>query len=264
MWQLLFGVVIIVVAFKLLFLSIYAAAFLAAFVVAIVIVFKTLRCIYFFFKPEAKRSSLERQEIRKKEFEKQQTEKQRVEIARKAEQERAEMARLKIQVFEKARAEQLIREEAESKERARKEHRDADVQTTPYVYETGKHANEALAIRYGIANQEKHIKEYTYFAIGGVKTRNPDRDSSTLVPSEKIVIRKIKYLGNNEFLATLPNHGDRKVRVVIEKGTEYVKTFLPLEDIWFQNYAALETTLKNNNSFSLKELASFHVQKAIP
>jgi len=270
MWKLLLWALIIAGVFKLAILSIYAAAF----VVGIVIVFKFLRGffrwlrgVYHFLNPESKERSLARQEIKKKEltkFAKQQAENQQVEMARRAEQQRAEMARLKIQAFEKERAAQSIREEAESKERARKEHRDADAQITPYVYQTGKHANEALAIRYGIANQESRVKEFTYFAKGGVKTRNPDRDTSILVPSEKIAIRKTKYLGNDQYLAVLSDHGDREVRVVIEKGTEYVKTFLPLKDAWFEKHAELETALKHNSSFTLKELASFHVQKAVP
>ena len=61
----------------------------------------------------------------------------------------------------------------------------------------------------------------------------------------------------------LTDFRDRKARAIIETGTEYVKTFYPLDDGWFEKYADLEETLKGNNSFTLKELATFHVQKAV-
>jgi hypothetical protein len=61
----------------------------------------------------------------------------------------------------------------------------------------------------------------------------------------------------------LSDFRDRKARAIIEAGTEYVKTFYPLDDEWFKKYADLEETLKGNNSFTLKELAIFHVQKTV-
>jgi hypothetical protein len=61
----------------------------------------------------------------------------------------------------------------------------------------------------------------------------------------------------------LTDFRDRKAKAVIETGTEYVKTFYPLEDIWFEKHADLENTLKGNGSFTLKELATFHVNKTV-
>lgn len=153
----------------------------------------------------------------------------------------------------------VIREEQTEK----REHRDADIQSTPYTYKIGKHANEALAIRYGIANMEKKVKEYTYYGKGGIEKRNPDRDRVYYTPSSTITLRKCKSIVNDQYLVELTDHGNRIVMAVIEKGTEYVKTFLPISDEWFTKHAKLEETLKNNNSFSLKELARFHVLKAI-
>lgn len=48
-----------------------------------------------------------------------------------------------------------------------------------------------------------------------------------------------------------------------QPGTEYVKTFYPMPEEWFQKHADLETILKDNPTFSLKELANFHVQAVI-
>lgn len=61
----------------------------------------------------------------------------------------------------------------------------------------------------------------------------------------------------------LSDYRDRPARAVIEKGTEYIKTFYPINDHWFDKYADLERTLKGNGSFSLKELAAFHVDKTV-
>jgi len=162
----------------------------------------------------------------------------------------------------KKRKEQEVAEKRR-KELERQRNRDADQQTTPYTYQIGKHGNESLAIRYGIANQERKVKEYWYYAKGGEKKRNPDRDKVFYEPASKIRLRKTRKVGKDLYEVLLTDFRDRKAKAVIEVGTEYVKTFYPLEDSWFEKHADLETTLKGNNSFTLKELATFHVQKTV-
>lgn len=148
-------------------------------------------------------------------------------------------------------------------EQARISHRDADSQTQPYRYEIGRHANETLAIRYGIANLEKQVKEYWYYASGGVRKRNPDRDEIVYVPAETIRLQKNKLIANNKYEVKLTDYRDRKAIAIIEDGEEYVKTFYPIDDKWFDKHKELELVLKGNKGFSLKELATFHVQKAV-
>lgn len=170
----------------------------------------------------------------------------------------------------KAEKEAAVKEknEREAKERYRKElerqqHRDGDQQLTPYVYQIGKHGNESLAIRYGIANQEKKIKEYWFYAKGGEKRRNPDRDIVLYEPAATIRLQKTKKISKDLYEVLLTDYRERKARAIIEVGTEYVKTFYPLDDNWFVKHATLEETLKGNNSFTLKELATFHIQKTV-
>lgn len=113
-----------------------------------------------------------------------------------------------------------------------KKHRDADRQEFPYTYEIGQHGNESLAIRYGIANHKSY---------------------------ESVCVQKTKKIKNDMFEVLLVDFGNKKAKAVIEVGTDYVKTFYPMDDSWFKKYAELEETLKNTNTFTLKELATFHV-----
>jgi hypothetical protein len=152
---------------------------------------------------------------------------------------------------------------AKERERVRINHRDSNYQTEPYTYEIGIHGNESLAIRYGIANQEKKIKKYYYFEKGGVKKHNKDRDEVYYVPSNKIRIQKNKRIKNDLYEVSLSDYRNRVAMAVIEKGTEYVKTFYPIDENWFNQHEELELTLKGNGTFSLKELATFHVNKTI-
>jgi hypothetical protein len=129
----------------------------------------------------------------------------------------------------------ILEEKRKKEELERIDLRDSDCQDEPYTYEVkGIHPNEQFAIRYGIANN-----------------------------SDKIKLRKLKKLQKDYYEVELTDYRDRHARVVIEKGTEYVKTFLPLDDEWFKKHVDLELTLKGNGSFTLKELATFHVQKII-
>lgn len=226
----------------------------------LITVFSIIRKIYYFFNPIAKRKYLER-------LAKEKADQEAHAIAENARQKAREEAE---------RAEQKAREEAEktelenaiakqnAKKKAREQHRDADIQDVPYTYQIGQHGNESLAIRYGIANQEKKIKEYWYHTRGGEKVRNQDRDTICYEPSATIQLKKIRKMGKEfHYKVLLTDYRDRHAIAVIEVGTEYVKTFYPLDDSWFDKYADLELTLKGNGSFTLKELAKFHVDKTI-
>ena len=205
------------------------------------IFYVVIRSIYHAFNPEAKRAYLER---KAKEAEENRKRKEQEEAEAKAKQEREEA-------------------EKRRKEYERQQHRDGDQQTSPYTYQIGKHGNESLAIRYGIANQERKVKEYWYYAKGGEQKRNSDRDKVYYEPASTIRLQKTRKVSKDLYEVLLTDFRDRKARAIIETGTEYVQTFYPLDDGWFQKYAALEETLKGNNSFTLKELATFHVQKAV-
>lgn len=165
---------------------------------------------------------------------------------------------------EKEYRENLRLEEERRKEKAqRQQEMDEDVHLRPYTYKVGRHAIESLAIRYGIANQVKRTKEYWYYAPGGDRKRNPERDRFYYEPAETIKLQKTRRIKEDLYEVRLTDFRDRKARAIIEPGTDYVKTFYPLADDWFVRHADLEETLKGNGSFSLKELATFHVQKAV-
>lgn len=131
--------------------------------------------------------------------------------------------------------------ELREEDKKEKERRDSDIQNSPFMYKIATHANEALAIRYGIANTE--------------------RDKKT--PSSTIQLQKLKRIQDSHYEVLLTDYRNRKARAVIEPGTNYIKTFYPLEEKWFEKQAQLELTLKGNGSFTLKELATFHIQKAV-
>lgn len=152
------------------------------------------------------------------------------------------------------------------------EHRDADVQKTPYRYEVSKHANQTLAIRYGIANTTKKTVPYYYYAKGGVKKRNPDRDKIKIVDANTILLRKIKPLSeDNCYLVELTSFKKRKAIAIHHKGEDGIRTFYPIntntntvDEQWWGRNKELEIALKDNKTFSLKELATFHVNKTVP
>jgi hypothetical protein len=189
-------------------------------------------------------------------------------------------------VSPEARKERDLKREAEAKQRAEEEQRqkeeeakrltaqreakmrwcrerDADCQDQPFRYSVDGHANAALAIRYGIANQERLVKEYWYHAKGGERRRNPERDRPYFAPAPFIRVQKVRKLSADMYLVRLSDYRDREARAIIEPGTDYIKTFYPKDDEWFTKHADLELVLKGNPTFSLKELAAFHVQKAV-
>lgn len=224
-------------------------------IVGLPVVYFVGRKIYHELNPEAKRAHLERkaeQEAAKKAAE--ESEIERLRAWRQEVREEAE----KIKKEEREETEKQLRLELE-----RKQHRDADQQATPYIYQIGKHGNESLAIRYGIANQQQRVKEYWYYGKGGERKRDPDRDRIVFEPANTIRLQKAKKVKRDLYEVLLVDFRNRKARAVIESGAEYVKTFYPMSDDWFDKYADLELTLKGSNTFTLKELATFHVQKVV-
>lgn len=245
MWQIiavLFILVAINAVLKWIGVTLYFIFFYVVLpIIGFSILYVVIRSTYHAFNPEAKRAYLERKA------------KEAKENIKKKEQEDAEV---------KARKEREVAENEKNKF-ARQQHRDGDQQSTPYTYQIGKHGNESLAIRYGIANQVRKVKEYWYHAQGGEQKRNPDRDTVFYGPAGTIRLQKTKKLGEDLYEVLLTDFRDRKAKAIIEVGTEYVKTFYPVNDIWFEKHADLEETLKGNSSFTLKELATFHVQKSV-
>lgn len=149
-------------------------------------------------------------------------------------------------------------------EKERRDFRDGDVQEKAYIYRVGRRGNEALAIRYGIANQLRKVREYTYYAKGGEPRRNPDRDTYYFEPANKITLRKVRKIRASVYLVELTDFGMRYAHAIIEPGSEVVEIFLPLnEELWFTEQSELELTLGGNGTFSLKELARFHVEKTV-
>lgn len=210
-------------------------------VVVAVMIYIAVKWIYYLLNPDKKKAKLHL-------------------AAKKAEAER-------LLKESKAETAKRIKKELEAKKKKeelrRHRHRDADQQETPYTYQIGKHGNESLAIRYGIANQEKKVKEGWYYASGGEKKRNPARDRIYYAPANTIRLQKKEKLSKDLYKVLLADFGDHEAKAIIEVGTEYVKTFYPLDEGWFVRHAGLEKTLKNSNTFTLKELATFHVQKTV-
>lgn len=121
---------------------------------------------------------------------------------------------------------------------------DLDAHSDPVLFKIGRHAKETLALRYG-----------------------------SVVTEDKLKIRKIRISGmydsitNHEeensdcYLVEIIELRNRRALAIIEKGTDYIKTFLPFEKDWFMVNENLEETLKGNTLFSIKEIAEFHIIK---
>lgn len=186
-------------------------------------------------------------------------EKEQQDKKREEEEAREALRREEEEAREALRIEEWRRKEKEQLQ----QEMDQDAHLHPYEYRVERHANESLAIRYGIANQVKRTKEYWYYGRGGERKRNPERDRFYFEPAKIIKLQKTRRVKGDLYEVLLTDFRDRKARAIIEPGTDYVKTFYPLSDDWFVKHADLEETLKGNGSFSLKELATFHVQKAI-
>lgn len=117
--------------------------------------------------------------------------------------------------------------------------RDADIQEEAYTYQIGRHANETLALRYGLVNA-KGNKELS-----------------------DIKLRKLVKLQDAHYEVELISFGSRRAIAIIEPGTEYVKTFYPVETDWFERNKKLENLLKNNKGLSLSDIAKFHIENAL-
>jgi hypothetical protein len=232
LFSIVFAIIIVGVALAILQWAMVAVAVVAA----IVIVLFILTAIY-----EA------RPEVRIRRVEEERVAAENAKIATQRAMERAEQAKESARILEIERA----------------TFRDSDSQDRPYQYKIGKHANESLAIRYGIANQVRKTKEYWYHGRGGERLRNADRDKVYYEPSNAIRLQKVREVGDARYEVLLTDFRERRAIAVIEPGTEYVKTFLPLDEQWFSQNADLELTLKGNGTFNLKELARIHVDKAV-
>lgn len=114
--------------------------------------------------------------------------------------------------------------------------RDADVQVTPYGYVIGRHANETLALRYGLANSHGETE------------------------NQKINLRKLRLVKKDLYEVELTDFGSRRAIAVIEKGTDYVKTFYPMSEKWFVEQKTLEELLKNNKGIKLYDIAKYHIE----
>lgn len=142
----------------------------------------------------------------------------------------------------------LMRQKKEAREReyarqVRAVQRDSERQGSPYKYEIGRHANETLALRYGIANIE--------------------RKNGRIHDCRHIRLQKVRRIEGDTFLVKISDFRNREAHAVIEKGTEYVKTFLPLDKRWFEENRELETVLKGNRTMHLTQIANFHVSKTV-
>ncbi|KZY43420.1 MULTISPECIES: hypothetical protein [unclassified Oleiphilus] len=122
--------------------------------------------------------------------------------------------------------------------------RDKPYSEHPVVFNCTGHPNRTLALRYGVMNAENGV--------------------------EKNTIRLVKqglvqgFEGRGHYYAELCDYENTKVRVVINEGSDYINTFYPLSDEeWFQKYETLEKLLKNNDSFTLKELAKYHIDVVV-
>jgi uncharacterized membrane protein len=233
-WHQIF--LILLVLGLLYYLFIAALIVLAAAAISITAFF-ILRLFYFLLNPQAKQRYTARKE------------------AEKAGRDAEEAAKNR-------RAREAI--ERKLAERKKQELlRDAEAQDVPYEYAIGRHGNETLAIRYGIANLKKEIIPYFYHVKDGVKKRNPDRDKIVWKDSETIRLKKLEKIGLSKYEVQLSDFRDRRAVAIIEVGTDYVKTFYPIDEGWFKIHRGLEEVLKGNRSMSLKELAHFHVEKTI-
>lgn len=167
-------------------------------------------------------------------------------------------------------------EKEESERRAKL--RDSDVQDVFYEYKIDRHGNETLAMRYGIPNLKKVTEPYYYTGKGGVRIEDPTRARTRTVDANTIRLRKEGKVpgARDRYYVSLADFRGRKAIAVIEKGTEYVKTFYPIkmkkingkecwceDKDWFDVHHDFETTLKGNSFLSLAEIAKIHIEKIV-
>ena len=215
-------------------------------IMAAYMVFEASRFVYHYFNPAAKQLALEKTA--------------KMDEARLASKVRETHLKVEAAKQRQVEAERQQRE-IDRIERLRQMYRDAPYQEEPYTYHIDKHANEALAIRYGIANQTRRTIPYWFTATGGVQKRNPSRDTFHFVDAEIIRLQKTKQIELDLYEVVLTDYRNRPAKAIIEQGKEYVKTFYPYDDDWFKKHGEFDRSLKGNETFSLKELAAFYVQR---
>lgn len=135
--------------------------------------------------------------------------------------------------------ERKLKEKAqESLRNLRIKHINEDIYGSPFRYQVGRHALETLALRYGIP----HIEN--------------GREATS------INITKIKKIEDNKYLCRLPDYRNREVIAIIENGTDYIKTFYPIEGkSWWDKNKSWEDTLKGNTGFTIKDMARMHIDR---
>lgn len=121
---------------------------------------------------------------------------------------------------------------------------DQDYHEFPVKYKIGRHAKETLALRYGgiIAGDEIIVKK---IRPAGMYISDKDEEE----------------FQKNCYLLEIFELRNRKALGIIEKGTNYIKTFMPMEKDWFNINMDIELILKGNSKFSIKEIAEFHIIK---
>lgn len=205
---------------------------------------------------ERKKKQEQEEQLKRKQKEREKEERAARKAAKEAAEKAATQKRRDDYVASNLRKLQQLREAKEKKaaeqaaeEARRRVLRDLDQQDSPFQYEIGRHANETLALRYGIANDEN--------AWSGR-------------PARSIFLRKLRPAGmigadgnerdeENVYLVELTRFRDRRALAVIVKGEEFVRTFLPMHERWFDLNSRLEEKLKGNPAFTLKEIAQFNI-----
>ena len=87
---------------------------------------------------------------------------------------------------------------------------------------------------------------------------------STQVVCGLTMLRSVRHkLQDAHYEVELISFGLRRAIAIIEPGTEYVKTFYPIETDWFERNKKLESLLKNNRGLSLADVAKFHIETAL-
>lgn len=163
---------------------------------------------------------------------------------REANEKRLQEDRLAREAARTAKATSAAAEEA-----LRRVRRDLDHQDSPFIYEIGRHANETLALRYGIPNLENSRSEQPARSIELRKLR----------PAGMVGADGVEMPEKNVYLVELTRFRNRQALAVIVKGEEFVRTFYPMRQSWFDANSGLEEKLKGNRGFTLKEIAQFNI-----
>lgn len=149
------------------------------------------------------------------------------------------------------------RQKLQAQQERRKAHeawRDGPSQNEPYTYQIGRHANETLALRYGIANV---VSDSDHRAKNSIRLKKIRR-AGMLLGNELGETSE-----DNCYLVQLVDFRNREALAIIGAGEEFVRTFYPRSKVWFDNNEKLETVVKGNATMSLKEIVGFHISHAV-